>query len=569
MAYNRYVTSIKVNGTSYPIAQVSDFSTIYNNHAPATGYQYLPNTGGLVTPSGMGDLGTPLQNILGYQAGQETSVTLNDYNLALLTRRYNVGNNNVDEFIMYDQISEPYSTLLNCGALISTEPNIRYYFCIMLDDEQQFGCILTVYHQYDYNQTKGYYFGSTKIYDVFKEEATQYTWQSVPSISGKNGILSLVTLDSESINDGEPVSGAAVSVFDQAPSNGNNIKNLADIYGGGEESSAVDVTVKYKVTLPPGGVFDVLKLVAKKGSEPEDATDGDKIVDISPSKTKKTVTGLDENSIYYFKIFAEDSNGSTSESNEKHITTSGDEGWLFNYTGEIQTFTAPKTGIYSLETWGAQGGNATDGTNVARGGYGAYAYGEVLLQQGDTLYINVGGQNGYGGGGVPPVVPPEYQAQIDQINGDSGSGYDFYWKSYTTWDGSHLVEAPFDNYSWSKKADESQDLIIDGRPFDTRYMYPNTKFDVYIDGEGSSYQLKLHDYQGREDGVNWSGSRAYKCYANTTQMVGATPSTSYSYDYFLNNYVYYTGTISGCLDYIIANFRNVNIYVNGVQWASV
>lgn len=233
---------------------------------------------------------------------------------------------------------------------------------------------------------------------------TQYTWQSVPSISGKNGILSLVTLDSESINDGEPVSGAAISVFDQAPSIDNNIKNLADTYGGGEESSAVDVTVKYKVTLPPGGSFSTLKIVAKKDSIPEDASDGDKIVDISPSKTKKTVTGLDENSLYYFKIFGEDTNSNTSESDEKHITTSADEGWTFDYTGQIQTFTAPKTGIYQLETWGAQGGDATDGTLTARGGYGAYAVGEVLLQQGDTLYINVGGQNGYGGGGnyTPP-----------------------------------------------------------------------------------------------------------------------------------------------------------------------
>ena len=80
--------------------------------------------------------------------------------------------------------------------------------------------------------------------------------------------------------------------------------------------------------------------------------------------------------------------------------TTTDEGYNFDYTGEIQEFTAPKTGIYSLETWGSQGGNASDGTNSARGGYGAYAYGEVLLTQGDKLYINVGGQNGYGGGGL-------------------------------------------------------------------------------------------------------------------------------------------------------------------------
>jgi len=72
----------------------------------------------------------------------------------------------------------------------------------------------------------------------------------------------------------------------------------------------------------------------------------------------------------------------------------------FDYTGSIQTFTAPETGTYLLETWGAQGGNATDGINTARGGYGAYAKGEVSLTQGDVLYIGVGGQNGYNGGGM-------------------------------------------------------------------------------------------------------------------------------------------------------------------------
>ena len=202
---------------------------------------------------------------------------------------------------------------------------------------------------------------------------------------------------------------------------------MADTYGGGEESSAVDVTVKYKVTLPPGGSFNTLKIVAKKDSIPEDVSDGDKIVDISPSKTKKTVTGLDENALYYFKIFGEDTSNNTSESDEKHITTSGDEGWLFDYTGAIQTFTAPKTGIYSLETWGAQGGDATDGTNTARGGYGAYAYGEVLLQQGETIYINVGGQNGYGGGGnyVPPYIEIEPSILDNNVfvSSQSDAGY--------------------------------------------------------------------------------------------------------------------------------------------------
>lgn len=329
----------------------------------------------------------------------------------------------------------------------------------------------------------------------------------------------------------------------------------------------VNAEIDFTIPTPASGTISTQKLVGKKGSSPDDISDGDVIITIASGATSALVTGLDEMSEYFFKVFIVDSNDNTAESDSKLVNTTADEGWNYDYTGSIQTFTAPKTGIYQLETWGAQGGDASDGTLTARGGYGAYAVGEVFLTQGDTLYINVGGQNGYGGGGVPPVVPPEYQAQIDQINGDSGSGLDFFWKSYTTWNGSHLINAPLDDYSWSKKADASGSLV--NPAFDTRYMYPNTKFDVLINGSDNSYELKLRNYEGREDGINFSGAYVYKCYANTTQMVGASPSSSYAYDFFLNNSVLTTGTLSDCLDYIIANFRNVNIYVNGVQWASV
>lgn len=230
-----------------------------------------------------------------------------------------------------------------------------------------------------------------------------YNWQSVPSISGKNGILSLVTLDSESINDGEPVSGAAVSVFDQNPVSGNNVKDIVD----GNTPlipSAVDVTAAFIISNPPVGELASRILAAKKGSIPESIEDADKTVSIPANVSNVTMPGLDENSQYYFAIFVADAVGDTAVSDPKDIYTSGDEGWNYDYTGEIQTFVAPKTGIYKLESWGAQGGDATDGTLTARGGYGAYAVGEVLLIKDETIYINVGGQNGYGGGGnyTPP-----------------------------------------------------------------------------------------------------------------------------------------------------------------------
>ncbi len=71
---------------------------------------------------------------------------------------------------------------------------------------------------------------------------------------------------------------------------------------------------------------------------------------------------------------------------EKKVYTGPTE-WIFDYTGGEQTFTVPATGTYKLETWGAQGGDAT---STYIGGYGGYSTGQISLKKNDTLYINVG-----------------------------------------------------------------------------------------------------------------------------------------------------------------------------------
>ena len=67
----------------------------------------------------------------------------------------------------------------------------------------------------------------------------------------------------------------------------------------------------------------------------------------------------------------------------------------FDYTGGEQEFITIVPGVYSLEVWGAQGG---DYSVVNIGGYGSYSYVEVELKQGEKLYINVGGK---GSGNCP------------------------------------------------------------------------------------------------------------------------------------------------------------------------
>ena len=65
----------------------------------------------------------------------------------------------------------------------------------------------------------------------------------------------------------------------------------------------------------------------------------------------------------------------------------GDLAILYTSAKE-SVYTVPATATYKLEVWGAQGG----GTSTYYGGYGGYSVGKVNLEEGNTLYVNVGGQ---------------------------------------------------------------------------------------------------------------------------------------------------------------------------------
>lgn len=69
-------------------------------------------------------------------------------------------------------------------------------------------------------------------------------------------------------------------------------------------------------------------------------------------------------------------------------------GWnkSFAYTGGVQEFDVPCTGLYKLEVWGAQGNGA--------GGAGGYAVGHKVLNKDAKVYVVAGGQSSkYNGGG--------------------------------------------------------------------------------------------------------------------------------------------------------------------------
>ena len=83
--------------------------------------------------------------------------------------------------------------------------------------------------------------------------------------------------------------------------------------------------------------------------------------------------------------------------------------WNYDYTGGEQTFTAPVSGTYKLETWGAQGMENTGTSGKTLGGYGGYSVGKAVINKANNLYVVVGNKaairgipfNGGGKGDFP------------------------------------------------------------------------------------------------------------------------------------------------------------------------
>jgi gliding motility-associated-like protein len=86
----------------------------------------------------------------------------------------------------------------------------------------------------------------------------------------------------------------------------------------------------------------------------------------------------------------------------------------FNYTGSVQTFTAPATTTYNLSLRGGRGGNGLNTT----GGLGGQATGSLALTAGQTISIYVGGQGGNAAG--PPGWNGGGQGGLDVGAGQHG-----------------------------------------------------------------------------------------------------------------------------------------------------
>jgi len=81
-------------------------------------------------------------------------------------------------------------------------------------------------------------------------------------------------------------------------------------------------------------------------------------------------------------------------SNPDYVAATSGSTDTFNYTGAVQTFKASSTGTYTIEVWGAEGGNGCQKGCSGGGGLGGYAKGNISLNAGEILNIYVGGQGG-------------------------------------------------------------------------------------------------------------------------------------------------------------------------------
>lgn len=84
----------------------------------------------------------------------------------------------------------------------------------------------------------------------------------------------------------------------------------------------ISVTVDYSIP-EIEGLYSYCKLVAKKGSIPTDVTDGT-VINLNESLTETVVSGLDEESRYFFIIFTSDTDGNTARSEAKDCMTGGE-----------------------------------------------------------------------------------------------------------------------------------------------------------------------------------------------------------------------------------------------------
>ena len=177
----------------------------------------------------------------------------------------------------------------------------------------------------------------------------------------------------------------------------------------------------------------------------------------------------------------------------------------FEYLGQEEKLTVLNTGLYKLETWGAQGDSISDS------GFGGYSTGEVNLNKGDVLYIVVGqmgqkaGVGGYNGGG-------------------KGSGNNNASVGYSTGGGGATHIATTSGLLATLENNKDKILIVSGAG-GGHSGYQNNGIGGSAGGYIGSKGKGTYQAQG---GTQTSGGAGYRYSAGSFGLGGSVTSTAYS-----------------------------------------
>lgn len=181
----------------------------------------------------------------------------------------------------------------------------------------------------------------------------------------------------------------------------------------------------------------------------------------------------------------------------------------YSSTGSGKTLTISQSGLYKLEVWGAQGGNASGYS----GGYGAYSVGYKELNAGDKLQIYVGEQGksncvssnctgGYNGGGN------SVRYVGDSANYTASGGGTTHIAMYNS---SYNVLSSYNNAQTA----ENQVLIVAGGGG-----------GAYYHTNGSAYSANGGSGGGATGGTDCNSNTTYTCAGGGSQISGGSAGTS-------------------------------------------
>lgn len=184
----------------------------------------------------------------------------------------------------------------------------------------------------------------------------------------------------------------------------------------------------------------------------------------------------------------------------------------FSYTGNSQTYTAPATGTYQLQVWGAQGGYRSSSTY---GGKGGYSIGTVSLKQGEKLYVYVGGAGGNTSTKTNGVVAGGY----------NGGGYRYGYKG-----GGGATDIRLVGGTWNNSASLLSRIIVAGGGGSDG---ASSKQGMY--GGGTQGGSSTQSYTANSSACGKGGTQTYSGASTSTnastQATSGLNSNSTSYYY--------------------------------------